>query len=207
MEWEGKRAASAARVSPRRATRPSTAPRRRYSSASARPMPLDAPVMKTLSRAGVTPLPGVSFIAALTPLHLLRANLADQEIEDLDRTRQAVRGGRTRFVLALHGERRHAVDLVVLHQLGVASKIALRRERVIRVHVLLLVDTLRGEERSLSFRRQQIVLLHVDLVEHGGRELVREAECVECVIHLRVRDEVIAEGHRHALEDDIRTLL
>src|SRR5471030_3522018 len=207
MEWEGKRAANAARVSPRRATKPSTAPRRRYSSASARPMPLDAPVMKTLSRAGVAPLPGVSFMAALTPLHLLRADLGDEEIEDLNRARQAVGGGRTRFVLALHGERRHAVDLVVLHQLGIALQIALRREGVVRVEILLLVDTLRGEERSLRFRRQQIVLLHVDLVEHGGRQLVREAECVEGVIHLRVRDEVVAEGHRHALEDDIRTLL
>src|SRR5476649_1410205 len=155
MEWEGKRAANAARVSPRRATRPSTAPRRRYSSASARPMPLDAPVMKTLSRAGVTPLPGVSFIAALTPLHLLRANLANQEIEDLNRARQAVRGSRTCFVLALHGERRHAVDLVILHQLGIALQVALRREGVVRVHVLLLVDTLGGEERSLRFRCQQ----------------------------------------------------
>src|ERR1700710_511839 len=186
MVWEGKRAANAARVSPRRATRPSTAPRRRYSSASATPMPLDAPVMTTLSRAGLAPLPlpGVSFIAALTPLHLLRANLGDQEIEDLDRARQAVRRGRTRFVLALDGERRHAVDLVVLHQLVVALEVALRREGVIRVQVLLLVDTLRGEERSLSFRRQQIVLLHVDLVEHSGRELVRETECIECVVHL-----------------------
>src|ERR1700722_8292614 len=133
MEWEGKRAANAARGSPRRATRPSTAPRRRYSSASARPMPLDAPVMKTLSRAGSAslPLPGVSFMAALTPLHLLRANLANQEIQDLNRARQAVRGRRTRFVLALHGERRHAVDLVILHQLGIALQVALRREGVV----------------------------------------------------------------------------
>src|ERR1700732_143886 len=170
MDSGGKRVANAASASPRRATRPSTAPRRRYSSASARPMPLDAPVMKTLSRAGVEPAPGVSFIAALTPLHLLRANLAHQEVEDLDRARQAVRGGRTRFVLALDGQRWHAVDLVVLHHLGVALQVALRRERVVRVHVLLLVDTLRGEERSLRFRRQQIVLLDVDLVEHGGSE-------------------------------------
>src|ERR1700733_8764215 len=139
MEWEGKRAANAARVSPRRATRPSTAPRRRYSSASARPMPLDAPVMKTLSRAGVTPLPGVSCIVAPTPLHLLRADLGDQEIEDLNGARQALRGGRTRFVLALYRERRHAVDLVVLHQLGVALQFTLRQERVVCVHVLLLV--------------------------------------------------------------------
>src|SRR5260370_35207509 len=119
MDSGGKRAANAGRASPRRATRPSTAPRRRYSSASARPMPLDAPVMKTLSRAGVEPAPGVSFIAGLTPLHLLRANLAYQEAEDLDRARQAVRGGRTRFVLPRDGPLRHRDELVVLCPFGV----------------------------------------------------------------------------------------
>src|SRR5260370_33630903 len=104
-------------------------------------MALDAPVMKTLSRAGVEPAPGVSFIAALTPLHLLRANLAYQEVEDLDRARQAVRGGRTRFVLALDGQRWHAADLVVLHHLGVALQVALNRARVLLDLGVLLVDT------------------------------------------------------------------
>src|SRR5271156_5465997 len=132
--WDCWKLASA---SPRRATRPRIAPRRSYSAASARPMPLDAPVMKT-------------FMALLIPapqvLHLLRANLGDEVVEHLDRARQAVRRSRTRFILALHSQRWHAVDLVVVQQLLVALDLALRRERVVRGQVLLRIDTVLGEE-------------------------------------------------------------
>src|SRR5262249_14776928 len=93
-----------ARASPRRATSPRIEPRRAYSAASASSMPLDAPVIKTFNG---------ELIPALVKLHLLGANLRDQVIEHLDRARQAVGLCRARFVLALHGERRHAVDTEV----------------------------------------------------------------------------------------------
>src|ERR1700749_337970 len=88
----------AARASPRRATRPRIAPRRAYSAASARPMPLEAPVMKTF-RGELIPAP--------RRLHLLGANLLHQVVEHLDRARQAVGRGRAGFILALHSQRRH----------------------------------------------------------------------------------------------------
>src|SRR6266702_2515582 len=103
--WDCWKAASA---SPRRATRPRIAPRRAYSAASARPMPLDAPVMKTFSG---------ELIPAPRTLHLLGADLLHQVVEHIDRARQTVGRGRTRFILALHRQRRHAVDLVAFEHL------------------------------------------------------------------------------------------
>ena len=140
-------------------------------------------------------------------MHLLRANLGDEVVEHLDRARQAVGRSRTRFILALHSERRHTVDLVVVEQLLVALDLALRGKRVVRVHVLLRIDTVLREELGLVFRRQQVVLVDVDFVKDDRRELLREAQRVERMVHLRMRDEVVAEGYRHALEHDIRVLL
>src|SRR5579864_1426736 len=199
MEFCGWDCWKAVRTSPRRATRPRTAPRRTYSAASARPMPLDAPVMKTFN--------GVLMPARAVSLHLLGADLRDEVIQHLDRARQAVRRGRTGFELALHGERRYAVDLVVFHQLLVALQRALRRERVVRIRELLRIHAVLREEFRLVFRRQQIVLVDVDLVEDLRRQFLREPECVERVVQLRMRNEVVTEGDRHALEYDVRTLL
>jgi hypothetical protein len=47
----------------------------------------------------------------------------------------------------------------------------------------------------------------VDFIEDDRRELLRETERVERVVHLRMRNKVVAEGHRHALEHDVRALL
>ncbi|MGF6443038.1 hypothetical protein QF002_003849 [Paraburkholderia youngii] len=110
-------------------------------------------------------------------------------------------------ILALHGERRHAVDLEPVEQFLVLLQRALRRERVVRFHVLLRIDAELRQEFGLVFRRQQIVLVDVDFVEDLRRQFVREAERVERVEHLRVRDEVVAEGDRHAAEHDVRGLL
>src|SRR5579863_7936014 len=122
MEVCGKRCANSASLSPRRATRPRIAPRRAYSAASARPMPLEAPVMKTFNDEFM-PAPSGA-------LHFLLADLRDEVVEHLDRARQAVRVGRAGFVLALDSDRRHAVDLVVDELLLVALQRAFGRNEL-----------------------------------------------------------------------------
>src|ERR1700761_5542006 len=122
MEFCGWDCWKAARASPRRATRPRIAPRRAYSAASARPSPLDAPVMKTFS--------GV-LIPARRGLHLLRANLRDQIVDGLQHRGPRVLALRAHFVLALHRDGRHAVDLIALDHRLVLLQRALRRERVV----------------------------------------------------------------------------
>ncbi|KGC57480.1 hypothetical protein DM47_2385 [Burkholderia mallei] len=156
--------------------------------------------MKTLSGAG-------AFMPARWGLQLLVLHLLDEEVEHLRGAFEAVRVRRARLVLALHDDRRHAVDVVVLQQLGRLLHLALHAERVVRIEELLLVDALRREEVGLCLWRQQVVLFLVDRVEHGGRHLLGDAERRERIEQLRVRDEIVAERHRHALERDLVALL
>ena len=149
-------------------------------------MPLEAPVMKTFNDGESIP--------ARRESHLFRAYLRDKIIQNLDRAIKAIRRGRAGLVLALDGQRRHAVDLVVLDHLLVAILLRLRRERVVGGQEFLRIDALRRKEFGLIVRRQQIVVILMDFVEDHRRQLLLEAERIECMKQFRMRNEIIAES-------------
>nr|GEU28637.1 hypothetical protein [Tanacetum cinerariifolium] len=207
-----------ASVSPRRASRPRVAPCRAYCVASAAPMPLEAPVMKTrwwVTSGGMAP---PRQRGKLQHLLLVRFRLGDQHVHHLEalRVQLAFRGGRFRafvghgrrgHVLAVDGEHRPRIDAVGFHHRGRLAHVALHAEAAVDVDELLAVDALLGDEIESHFVAVHAVAVDVHLGEDlGVHGVVHQAHGFERVEQFLLRQVGARARNVHALEDDGVTL-